>query len=72
MEQAIGCNNLKFYATEVHYLNFLLKMQVTFVTNHDTEKDTKPENRIGTAENQLLAYAYILAHPGYPCIFYLD
>lgn len=35
---------------------------VTFVTNHDTDE----------IWNKLLAYAYILTHEGYPCIFYRD
>lgn len=35
---------------------------VTFVTNHDTDE----------IWNKILAYAYILTHEGYPCIFYRD
>ena len=44
---------------------------VTFVANHDTEKDENPDNRISYA-NKLLAYAYLLTHDGYPTIFYSD
>lgn len=44
---------------------------VTFVANHDTEKDPNQENNI-SAENKLQAYAFILTHPGYPTIFYSD
>ncbi|MGS2762202.1 alpha-amylase [Sinomicrobium sp. M5D2P9] len=44
---------------------------VTFVANHDTEKDENPENNISAA-NKMLAYAYILTHDGYPTIFYGD
>lgn len=44
---------------------------VTFVANHDTEKDTNEDNRI-SAENKMKAYAYILTHDGYPTIFYSD
>ncbi|WBL21290.1 alpha-amylase [Zunongwangia sp. HRR-M8] len=44
---------------------------VTFTANHDTEKDDD-ENNVIAAENKLKAYAYILTHPGYPCIFYSD
>ena len=44
---------------------------VTFTANHDTEKDENPNNRISLA-NKLLAYAYILTHDGYPCIFISD
>lgn len=36
---------------------------VTFVANHDTDE---------IINNKLLAYAYILTHEGYPCIFYSD
>ncbi len=46
-------------------------MAVTFVANHDTEKDENEDNRISYA-NKLLAYSYILTHDGYPTIFYLD
>lgn len=35
---------------------------VTFVANHDTD----------VIWNKILAYAYILTHEGYPCIFYRD
>ena len=35
---------------------------VTFVANHDTDE----------IWNKTLAYAYILTHEGYPCIFYRD
>lgn len=40
---------------------------VTFVDNHDTQSE-------GTAitNDKLMAYAYILTHEGYPCIFWLD
>jgi alpha-amylase len=41
---------------------------VTFVANHDTDKDTFIEN-IG---DKMLAYAYILTYEGYPCIFWKD
>lgn len=44
---------------------------VTFVANHDTEKDTNEENRIDVS-NKMKAYAYILTHDGYPTIFYSD
>jgi alpha-amylase len=35
---------------------------VTFVTNHDTDE----------IWNKMLAYAYIMTHEGYPCVFYRD
>jgi alpha-amylase len=44
---------------------------VTFVANHDTEKDTNQDNNISYA-NKMKAYAYILTHDGYPTIFYSD
>lgn len=46
-------------------------LAVTFVANHDTEKDEHPDNRI-SKENKMKSYAYILTHDGYPTIFYLD
>ena len=72
LEQALDGSNM----TILKDRNSLLKLDpanaVTFVTNHDTEKDTNQGNRIGSAQNKLLAYAYIMTHPGYPCVFYLD
>lgn len=44
---------------------------VTFTANHDTEKDSNEDNYI-KASNKMKAYAFILTHPGYPCIFYSD
>jgi alpha-amylase len=41
---------------------------VTFVDNHDFRGgDTSP-----IANDKLLAYAFILTHPGYPCVFWPD
>ena len=47
------------------------EMAVTFVANHDSEKDSNQDNRIEQS-NKMKAYAYILTHDGYPTIFYLD
>ena len=47
------------------------EMAVTFVANHDSEKDPNEDNRIAT-ENKMKAYAYILTHDGYPTLFYSD
>ena len=44
---------------------------VTFVANHDTEKDSNQDNYISYA-NKMKAYAYILTHDGYPTMFYSD
>ncbi len=44
---------------------------VTFTANHDTEKDKNIDNYI-ESENKLKAYAFIMTHPGYPTVFYLD
>lgn len=41
---------------------------VTFVDNHDTIRD--PANAI--INDKMLAYAFILTHEGYPCIFWQD
>ncbi|MHA1583818.1 MAG: alpha-amylase domain-containing protein [Promethearchaeota archaeon] len=43
---------------------------VTFVTNHDTEKGRSDTTNIDL--NKHLAYAYILTHEGYPCVFWKD
>jgi len=39
---------------------------VTFVENHDVERDDP------IVQNKMLAYAYILTHEGYPCVFWRD
>jgi alpha-amylase len=40
---------------------------VTFVENHDLRDEGRP-----IANDKLLAYSYILAHEGYPCVFWHD
>ncbi len=39
---------------------------VTFVDNHDTDRSSPAVN------DKLLAYAFILTHEGYPCVFWQD
>ena len=62
MRDAFGNNDL----TQLNG-DMLLKRNsyraVTFVTNHDTNE---------IYNHKLLAYAYILTHEGYPCVFYRD
>ena len=41
---------------------------VTFVDNHDTTQNAGD----AVIHDKLLAYAFILTHPGYPCVFWLD
>ncbi len=41
---------------------------VTFVDNHDFRGDSNPP----VITDKMLAYAFILTHPGYPCIFWKD
>ena len=41
---------------------------VTFLDNHDTSRD----DRFGTTDQIIMGYAYILTHPGTPCVFYTD
>ena len=45
---------------------------VTFVENHDT---CSPHSDVADKEifsDKMLAYSFILAHPGYPCVFWQD
>jgi alpha-amylase len=72
MEQAFDGNNLQLLMERRALWKELPDQAVTFVNNHDTEKDTQQGNRIGSATNRMLAYAYIFTHPGYPCLFYSD
>jgi alpha-amylase len=39
---------------------------VTFVENHDVARDTP------VVQDKLMAYAFILTHEGYPCVFWQD
>ena len=41
---------------------------VTFVDNHDFRGGGSPP----IVQDKLLAYAFILTHPGYPCVFWQD
>jgi len=41
---------------------------VTFVDNHDTTQN--PPDAV--VHDKTMAYAFILTHQGYPCVFYLD
>lgn len=41
---------------------------VTFVDNHDTTQSGAD----AVIEDKMLAYAFILTHEGYPCVFWLD
>mmetsp|Transcript_12155 Transcript_12155/g.29024 ORF Transcript_12155/g.29024 Transcript_12155/m.29024 type:complete len:539 (+) Transcript_12155:34-1650(+) len=43
---------------------------VTFLDNHDTAGDLN--DRFGTAEQIAMGYAFLLTHPGLPCIFWQD
>lgn len=42
---------------------------VTFVDNHDFRGGSAPDQIVN---DKLLAYAFILAHEGYPCVFWKD
>lgn len=46
-------------------------MSVTFVENHDTEKDRDHPDEFGNGDQVLQGYAYILTHPGIPCVFWV-
>lgn len=41
---------------------------VTFTDNHDTSRD----DRFGSSDQILMGYAYLLTHPGTPCVFWTD
>lgn len=43
---------------------------VTFLDNHDTAGDL--DDRFGTPAKIEMGYAFILTHPGVPCIFWQD
>ncbi|MBX2845591.1 MAG: alpha-amylase [Saprospiraceae bacterium] len=68
MEQAFDGGDLNRLAEDMYWKRDAFN-SVTFVSNHDTEKDPEPGNVIS---NKGLAYAYMLTHEGYPTLFYLD
>mmetsp|Transcript_46775 Transcript_46775/g.110328 ORF Transcript_46775/g.110328 Transcript_46775/m.110328 type:complete len:507 (-) Transcript_46775:78-1598(-) len=43
---------------------------VSFLDNHDTAGDLN--DRFGTDEELMMGYAFLLTHPGVPCIFWQD
>ncbi|WP_421890219.1 alpha-amylase [Marinoscillum sp.] len=61
MNDAFDGNNLNKLNDDMMWKRNAYKA-VTFVTNHDTDE----------IYNKMLAYAYILTHEGYPCVFYRD
>lgn len=72
LEQAIEGNNMTILKDKYGLWNTYPDKAVTFVNNHDTNKSENAGDKINSYDNRLLAYAYILTHPGYPCIFYND
>ncbi len=57
--------NLKELASGETILAARPSWSVTFVENHDTRNDP-------IVNEKMLAYAYILTHEGYPCVFWQD
>jgi alpha-amylase len=45
-------------------------MSVTFIEDHDTDKDHPFPDEFGDGDQVLQGYAYILTHPGIPCVFW--
>jgi alpha-amylase len=45
-------------------------MSVTFIENHDTDKDSAHPDEFGTGDQVVQGYAYLLTHPGIPCVFW--
>ncbi|EKY13271.1 alpha-amylase [Capnocytophaga sp. oral taxon 324] len=74
LEKALDRNkDMHELMTDTHPMLRTLRTEkaVTFTANHDTEKDKIADNTIAP-DKKLMAYAYILTHSGYPCIFYSD
>lgn len=46
-------------------------MSVTFLENHDTDRDSQHPDEFGTGDQVLQGYAYLLTHPGIPCVFWV-
>lgn len=65
------CDRYGFSLREMLTWETLLQKQpqttVTFVENHDLRDEGRP-----IVNDKLLAYSYILAHEGYPCVYWQD
>ena len=59
--------SLKNFLTWETVLKEQPQQTVTFVENHDLRDDGQP-----IINDKLLAYSYIFAHEGYPCVFWKD
>ncbi|MBW2962482.1 alpha-amylase [Mesonia aestuariivivens] len=62
MKDAFDGNDLTYLQDDMLWKRNPMRA-VTFVSNHDTNE---------ILAGKILAYAYILTHEGYPCIFYQD
>lgn len=66
------CDTYGFSLRTLAYGGVLMKDRpfeaVTFVDNHDFRGDGNAE----IVNDKMLAYAYILTHEGYPCVFWKD
>jgi len=71
MDEAFDRNKDLTYLDRDMLRKTMPEKAVTFVANHDTEKDSNQDNYISYA-NKMKAYAYILTHDGYPTMFYSD
>jgi len=71
MDEAFDRNNDLTYLGKDMLRKTYPEQAVTFVANHDTEKDANTDNNISSS-NKMKAYAYILTHDGYPTLFYSD
>ncbi|MEM1258453.1 MAG: alpha-amylase domain-containing protein [Bacteroidota bacterium] len=67
MQSAFAANNLNALTDGDMLWKTNPNEAVTFVANHDTDREPVIAN-----DFKSLAYAFILTHPGYPTIFYLD
>lgn len=65
------CDEWRFPLRELRTAETLLRIDptttVTFVENHDLRDPGRP-----IVHDKLLAYAFILTHEGYPCVFWKD
>lgn len=71
MDEAFDRNKDLTYLNRDMLRKTMPEKAVTFVANHDTEKDSNQDNYISYG-NKMKAYAYILTHDGYPTMFYSD
>lgn len=72
MEKAFDSQRDLSYLTKNALFKIYPSKAVTFVSNHDIDDRGLKESEYIATRNKMLAYAFIMTHPGLPTVFYSD